>query len=91
MPAGIKESLDELNDQRQLRNNRLLNVPINNFRSGQNQIDITLASIINTYHESLANFTTKLSVVRNIRKNLISSYPDVVTCDNIGCKECMVL
>ena len=91
MPAGIANSLEEMRDQRQLRQNRLLNVPRTNNRLGQNQIDVTLPIFVNNNHDSLLASTSKNVLVRKIKKHLGSRYRQVVTCNNEGCNECRVV
>ena len=91
MPAGIKNSLEEMREQRPLRNNRILNVPLCNNRIGQLQIDITLPKIINSQNVPLTNINNKLALVKKIKKTLISRYHQVVVCNNEGCIECGVL
>ena len=90
MPAGIRDSLEERRDQRPLRHNRLLSVPLVNRVRDNYQIDVVLPSTINNMHVDLINYNTKIALIRQIKSTLINRYQEVVICNNVGCKECMV-
>ena len=91
MPAGIRASLEEMRDQRPLRRNRILNVPLSIRLRDNYQITYVLPTAINNMYADLVNHNTKTSLIQKVKNTLISRYQEIVTCNNIGCKECRVL
>ena len=85
---GIKDCLDLLRDQRQLRNLRILAVPLNMGRMGNNQIDVKLPKTINRFNNALIDIVSRNALVNKAKKEMINRYREVVVCHNIGCKEC---
>ena len=90
MPAGIKDSLEEMREQRNLRHNRIMNVPRTTRNTDLNQIDIVLPSKINDMYDSLNNTNTIGKLITSTKKTLISLYQEAVICNNVGCIECRV-
>lgn len=90
LPNGIKDSLETVDNHRNLRRNRTLIVPRHVVRMGKFQIDIKLPKAINKDFNNLTVLNTKAALTRKVKKELISRYRDVVTCNNVGCMECRV-
>ena len=91
MPAGIKDSLEEMREQRNLRHNRIMNVPRTNRNIDLNQINIVLPSKINDMYDSPNNTNTIGKLITSTKKTLISLYQEAVICNNVGCIESRVL
>ena len=91
MPAGIRASLEEMRDLRPLRRNIILNVPLSIRLRDNYQITYVLPTTINNMYADLVNHNTKTSLIKKVKTTLISRYQEIVTCNNIGCKECRVL
>ena len=88
LPQGVVTSLETIENQRHLRRNRQLSVPRNMGRMGMKQIDVKLPKYINKYYDNLTIVNTKVALIRKMKKGLLSSYREVIVCNNVGCVEC---
>ena len=91
LPAGIMNNFNEMIEQHNLRQTRILIVPVNMGLNGMGQFDVKLAKTVNQYGESLNNILSKTTLLRKTKLELISNYAEDVICNNAECKECRVV
>ena len=91
LPQGIRESLNIAREDRQLRYNRNLVIPINMGSQGKFQIDVQLPLVVNRLGMELTVYHNITAVKNKIKNTMISNYNEVIVCNNMGCIECLVV